>query len=366
MSRHLATSEPAAGKMSETVPSGGVSAPAEPALSKPGRMANIDRLRLLALLEIVAFHTIGKHILGGIGLPIFLLFTVALNARPRPSENGASFVRRKAAMFLIPWAAWSVVYAAIQTAAPLAKGSSRPFAWFEWEMLFLGTQTHLWYLIFALIASLAAFGAYRVTAGVRDRTAVIGGVLLACVVMLPEPYIRFEESWQADWLLALPTIPLGLALGRCIHAGSVLERRNLTLLLGGLAIPTMALIEFFHLGYNFQHGYVPRFSTALIPICIVVLWPGCMDPVTRRLTGLRLGVYLSHMVIIGGLHFIGEDTQHGALRSAVVIVGSLAITWVIMQTPLRWMVQPNAIRGFGTSRPAVDGYQRSAGDSVVR
>jgi hypothetical protein len=322
----------------------GVAAPTTlSAAPKAGRMANIDRLRLLALMEIVVFHTTGSHIFGGLGLPTFLLFTVALNARPRPSENGAGFAKRKAAMFLIPWAAWSVVYAVVQTAAPLARGAD-PFKWFEPQMLLVGTQTHLWYLIFALFASLAAFAGYRLTRHIGDTAVVAGGAALSCLVMIPEHYLHVTESWAADWLLAVPAIPLGLALGRCVHTADARLRQKRTLMLITIVVPGMAILEWLQIGYSAW-----RFALAIVPIAVAVTWPGRRDPVTTRLTGMRLGVYLSHMLIIGALHFVGAEAQHPALRSAAVVVGSFALTWMIMLTPLRWMVQPNALRANGTS-----------------
>jgi hypothetical protein len=324
----------------------------EPSLRAPAtaslRVANIDRLRLLALMEIVVFHATGAHMFGAsglpaIGLPIFLLFTVALNARPRPGETTEALVQRKAVMFLVPWAAWCVVYAITQTAAPLVRGGE-PFKWFKPTMLLLGTQVHLWYLIFALLASVAAVAGYRVTSRLRDPTVIVGGAILACALLVGEQFVVIRDSWAGDWMVAIPAIPLGLALGRCIHAPTARERVRRTTLLALIVGPVMAVLDQTDLGYS-----AGRFALAIIPITLVVLWPGRPDAVTTGLTRLRLGVYLVHMLIIGALHFAGAENANQVVRSIVVIVGSFALTWAITLTPLRWMVQPNALKRFAGS-----------------
>jgi hypothetical protein len=45
------------------------------------RLANVERLRLLAMFEIVAFHVSEQRlpVLAGLGLPVFLLLNNAFN-----------------------------------------------------------------------------------------------------------------------------------------------------------------------------------------------------------------------------------------------------------------------------------------------
>src|SRR6195952_5369052 len=61
-------------------------------LKKAVRMANVERLRVLAMLEIVRYHDHNDRLalIGGLGLPTFLLltnmFNCTLSEKPGPGE----------------------------------------------------------------------------------------------------------------------------------------------------------------------------------------------------------------------------------------------------------------------------------------
>lgn len=305
----------------------------------PQRYANVDRLRLLALADIVYYHVGQAHFLNGIGLPIFLLFTAALNARPPRDPDPFRFVKRKFAAFLVPWAAWSVVYGVVFTAAMVHRGSTKDaFIWFEPVMLLLGTQTHLWYMVFGLVASLAAFFARRYTARVDDRLVIMLASLLACAIMIPERMFADPPSRAAAWLLSLPSIPIGIALGRCLWVDDLHKRIRNTAFTFALVVAGMAVLELQDRGYS-----ADRYMAAMIPVCIAVLWRGAPDAITTWLTKLRLGVYLIHPLLMRAALSVFGDRSHPVLRTTTVLVASVAIAWLISKSPLKWMVQMGAI-----------------------
>ena len=313
---------------------------ADAAAPRRPRNANMDRLRLLALSEIVIYHATDKHVLAGVGLPIFLLFTVALNARPHRVETDRHYLLRKARAFLVPWAAWSVIYAASQTVAPLARGEYA-FKWFEPGMLLLGTQRHLWYLIFALIASVTAHYVYRATARIGDSVVILAGAAIGCGVMIPGHMLNATDTWLGDWMVAIPAIPIGIALGRCVQTLDPGLRLRRTAMLVSLVVTGMIILHAADLGFG-----ADRFAMAIIPAGLVIAWPGRPDPLTSWLTGLRLGVYLVHMFVIGLMHFSGHLEANLVLRSAVVIVGSIAAAWLLSRCrPTRWLVQSRSPSG---------------------
>lgn len=301
------------------------------------RYANVDRLRLLALADIVYYHVAQAHFLNGLGLPIFLLFTAALNARPPRDPDPRRFVKRKFAAFLVPWAAWSVVYGLFLTAAMIHRGSNA-FLWFEPVMLFLGTQWHLWYMIFGLVASLFAFFARRYTARVDDRLIIMLASLLGCAVMIPERMFADPPARAAAWLLSIPSIPIGIALGRCLWVDDLRTRIRNTALTLALVVAGMSVLELQDRGYSSD-----RYMAAMIPVCIAVLWRGVPDALTTWLTGLRLGVYLIHPLLVRATLSLFGGQTHLAVRTVVVIIASIAAVWLISKSPLRWMVQTGAI-----------------------
>ncbi|OHB66936.1 MAG: hypothetical protein A2Y77_18340 [Planctomycetes bacterium RBG_13_62_9] len=83
------------------------------------RIASIDRLRILAAIGIVWFHTKGApgRQIAYAGLPIFLLIWFSLVASRDPLPCVRDFLRRAWDRLLAPWLFWSVVYAACKLVA---------------------------------------------------------------------------------------------------------------------------------------------------------------------------------------------------------------------------------------------------------
>lgn len=295
------------------------------------RFANLDRLRLLALIEVVTFHATGEHILLGAGLPIFMILTVALNARPTQSAI-APFARRKLRSFLVPWATWSAMYALSYIAAALVHGHGL-WGWFEPIMLIVGTQRHLWYLIFAFVGSLLAFVVRRRTSGVHPAMIVVLGSMLGCGVMLLEREFGGSPSRASEWLLALPAIPIGISLGRCLFIENSQARAWLTLLLFCCSVAGMMVLEYADSDFSAE-----RYVYALGPVCVCAIYRGKADRLTGYFTRLRLGIYLIHPLIVSAIHLAHEDTANPVLRATASAIGATAITAIVMKTPLRRLV----------------------------
>ena len=75
-------------------------------------MANFYRLRMLGIVDIVSFHADpkhGRHLFGGIGLPMVLSLSVAFSVRgerPKPMQD---VVRNRWQRLIVPWLFWSAV-----------------------------------------------------------------------------------------------------------------------------------------------------------------------------------------------------------------------------------------------------------------
>ena len=76
------------------------------------RFENWDRLRVVAALDTVALHLTDRHALLGVGLPLFLMLSVALGvSRPAPPST-ERFVRRRIDRVIVPWIFWALAIAA--------------------------------------------------------------------------------------------------------------------------------------------------------------------------------------------------------------------------------------------------------------
>ena len=82
------------------------------------RLANVERLRIVAMLEIVTFHVgeaigSGAHrlpVVAGLGLPVFLLLNNAFNCTLVERMGTRKFLDVKVSRLLLPWLIWSGVY----------------------------------------------------------------------------------------------------------------------------------------------------------------------------------------------------------------------------------------------------------------
>jgi surface polysaccharide O-acyltransferase-like enzyme len=301
---------------------------------------NIDRLRLLAVADIVGFHVMNPfHPLGGIGLPAFLMFTVALNTRRTAPEPFGRMVTRKLPWFLAPWLSWSAVYGAILTISALHH--HRPaFSWFSTTMLATGTYYHLWYLPYAFLAVCGANLIHHSTVRLQNSILIAGCVLASVALLLIEHGhgSRLPPEARA-WLFSVAAFPLGIALGRCLSIREEQERWMHLLLLACLMVG--ACIP---LGIELHDPTVRRYSLTIVLACAVTAYSGPPDPVTRLLTSWRFGIYLVHPLVIREYEAFLGGWGGPWVETSVVLVASALLVGLLQATPLRRMV-PAALEG---------------------
>src|SRR6188768_3405021 len=101
------------------------------------RLANVERLRLVAMLEIVAFHASEQRlpIVAGLGLPVFLLLNNAFNCTLAERRGTKAFLDAKVSRLLVPWLVWSVVYGGLVVAERLRHHEPIADAFLTWRAL---------------------------------------------------------------------------------------------------------------------------------------------------------------------------------------------------------------------------------------
>lgn len=308
--------------------------PARPGDAGTIRFINIDRLRVAALIEIVVFHVHhGTHVLGGFGLPTFLLFTSALNARRASPEPFLPFLARKASLFIPPWVAWCVAYAALQAVSSVRHGEP-PFGWFEPWMLVRGTWDHLWYLPFALLIACVSNLLHHATARVRPIWVVSAGVLTGLPILAAS---HWRHSALADvwgiWGMALPAVPFGVALGRCLAIPDFGRRARHLLVLGAVGFAGCLGVTVL-----WPETAALRYAAALAMATGAAVWPGHDDLVTRALTHLRFGMYLVHPLFIREYYAL-TGVEHGRwVETVAVLIASAVFVAILRLTPLRPIV----------------------------
>jgi surface polysaccharide O-acyltransferase-like enzyme len=308
------------------------------------RLANIERLRIVAMLEIVTFHVGGAvdavayrlPIVAGLGLPIFLVLNNAFNCTLSERMGMRRFLDAKVTKLLLPWLAWSVVYAGIVIAEKMRHNEPLSSAFSPW-MILGGTYTHLWFVPFALFGSVLIAGLQLRTKAVSHRfmaglTIAAGAVLvvLGAWVLARWPGIPWP---MPQWMFALPSPLLGFALGRVLLAS---DRRFASRLAGFFVLVALAAVALSVLwGAPIM---LRRYAVSMALVSVFFLWPGRADAVSRRLTPLLFGVYLTHPLLVR----LYQGTHLPALPipvlGALVFIISALLVEGLRRSPLRRLV----------------------------
>lgn len=313
-------------------PSRGLAAPtAEHAL----HVDHWDRLRVVAMVDIVAFHVTGRHGLYGIGLPLFLLLSIALSVQRRVPPATRTFFMRRVERVIVPWLFWCFVLALLRVEVARHHGGRGDEWWTPWMLLY-GPEVHLWFLPFITVAGLLAHLAHRTTRDLPVVPTVVVSLLLAAAALRLDG-LELESDPFHQWCFAAASIPLGVAVGAALRAGS--QRRD------AQRNVTWVALAFVPLAWVVARMDPPsadaarRYALAACALGAVLWLPDAPDVVTTFLTPLLLGVYILHPVVDDQLALRLNEALHDALQpwalTTVVFLLTLALGAGLYRTRLR-------------------------------
>lgn len=291
---------------------------------------NLDRLRLVAITDIVLYHVnyFEPRYLLGLGLPTFLVSATMLGCAHVKPRRWRDVTGPRVRRIVLPWLFWSGVYGVSLGLREAMFNEWR--VWyrpFEPLMLAYGTAIHLWFLPFIFVAALAVRGLHGLTWRADWRLVVGGGLAAGAVAAcIPSP-LSWVFPWES-WWFAFPCMPLGLALGRLIAEGQLQHPWTLM-----LAVAAAVLGGF----YCVEHGLSPpigRFALATALIVLALWFPSWPDPVTTRLTPLVYGVFLIHPLLLLLTHDVVREPSY-ALLAVTGLAGSAGVIALLRRTPLR-------------------------------
>jgi surface polysaccharide O-acyltransferase-like enzyme len=320
-----------------------VEATPKPRREPTERLANVERLRIVAMLEIVSFHVGGAvatdtyrlPIVGGLGLPVFLLLNNAFNCTLSERMGTRAFLDLKVSRLLLPWLIWSGVYAGIVLAEKVRHGEPLAAAFSPW-MIIGGTYTHLWFVPFALFGSLLIAGLQARTKTLPHRTMLAVALGLGTALTLGAGWLLHvgDVQWPLlQWLFALPSPLLGFALGRVILSRDRRLLTGLVVLLSVLAVGTWAAA---------QVVAVPemdwRYAVSMALVSLFFLWPGKADALSRRLTPLLFGIYLTHPLLMRLYQAAHLPELPVGVLGVVVFAAAAALVELLRRGPLKRLV----------------------------
>lgn len=300
------------------------------------RVVSVDRLRLLAAIGIVWFHTEGapyRHI-GYTGLPIFLLIFLSLITNRTATDPTLGFLRRRWDRLLMPWLFWSVLYGLVRVAKATCLGDIASFReMLSLETLLVGTQVHLWYLPYAFLSGCLVYAVNRRTLKIDHTVAVYAGTAIGVILLIFHAAGPSSYGWMRplpQWEFGLAAIPLGFAIGRCMMISS---RRMQYVLLSMISIAVLVTsVVLMALGH--ATSVVP-YALAILLVCLAYGWRTHDNVIVAALVPLTFGIYLVHPLIGYGLGQLIPSEQHCAAFIGLTVCLSGLVTMVLMKTPAR-------------------------------
>ncbi len=315
-----------------------------PAFSRPGpttRVAMVERLRLVAMFEIIAFHLFGRlPILNGLGLPIFLLLSCTFSVASVEKHGMRAIAFGKIRGIGLPWLFWSGVYAVFFVL--LGMHHDTPFSEvFNPMMVFYGTSEHLWFCPFIILAGVVVAYMHLKTNGHGGYWKPVVTLALACgfLLLVSSEHIisvlgarEFPIPFWA-WYFSIPSLLLGLSMGQIF-----LLSRDDPRWMQGLAV-IFALIAgvsivFLPVEHIFRR-YAVSFAVIAAAFALGRRFP-FDDGLTRRLSPLMLGVYLVHVILAYPSYNL--LSEHHLSWVVIVYALSLGIVASMRATGLRRLV----------------------------
>lgn len=302
------------------------------------RIANADRLRILAAIGIVWFHIeiIPHRNIAYAGLPIFLLIFCSLLTSQGCIVTTTDFLVRRWRRLLKPWLFWSAVYGLCRLAMGLAAtdgGSLRNMI--SAETLLAGTSIHLWYLPYAFLCGVAIHKLNGWTSGIHDVIVLLGAASLGMVLLA----VHATGTWShlvsplPQWEFGLTAIPLGIGVGKCLMLSSRYRQRLFLLMIALMVAIECLILQ--HLGFG---SPVVPYIIGLVLVCLAYCWDIRSDMIVASLAPLTFGIYLIHPLIIPVLRRVPTMEDHYVVLVLLTVCVSALATLVLMSTPLRRFV----------------------------
>jgi len=317
------------------------------AVSLKPRMANIERLRIVSAVAVASFHVHGwfPRSIGVAGFIILILsFCAFVVNRPEPYRI-KKLAKRKAQRLLKPWLFWSMVYGALSLVKMIYENLSFSDV-FSPTMLLTGTWIHLWFLPFAFVAALILVVIHRRIVNIPDSFAITVAILIGtlCIFGCSMIHSRIQPPTPlAQWLLGLPAIPVGFAIGRIQILKRIEDRRKyfVFVILSAMAASAVCMVlSWLHNGTWLDYGskFAIRYCVSLIIFCSALNWRGTMDPISRNLASLSYGIYLIHPLATIPFYQFGIAIHHPLVLLFLVLFVSSLIIIVFRKTPLKQFV----------------------------
>lgn len=278
--------------------------------------ANIERLRIVAALGIVAFHAQTGMVksIGYAGLPTFILVTFFLGtaSQLRKQEAFATLFAHKAKRLLVPFFFWVVLYLIYDCLIALVRDEKLIGVFASFSLLY-GTRIHLWYLPFAffglLFASRIKNGITWMGTGMASSVLVLLAVVVGMYAPLFESQLPENLLPFTQYIFSTPALLFGVSLAIAART----KPQTKILVCVAIVVSTLGLGLFrYAMTGDYLNGFLISYGIAVPVTLAAIIRSGEMDCFTRAVAPLTLGIYLIHPMVIGALNRL-SFFRHGTM-----------------------------------------------------
>lgn len=285
------------------------------------RNATYDYARLIAAFGIVLFHAKAPGAaIGYAALPFFLMLLIMMALPAAQRDPPLPYARARIRRLMRPWLIWSGVYGGLKL-AEVALTNATFASEFAPYMLVTGPAIHLWFLPFALVASLVIYPLAR-QAKTWPRLRVSMALVVLGLALHGAGQNAQLEAPLAQWVYVTPAVFLGLALAL------VSQQRE-----AQLALTAGFIVTAWALGWTMGLMQLGLACAALIACGLIHLPRSRASDIAAA---SAMGVYLAHPLMIALLERATPLAKSSLLFA--LIAGGLA--WglaLMMPYAQRWI-----------------------------
>ncbi len=298
------------------------------------RNSAVDTFRFLGAIGVVYFHhQLPLSWIGLAAVPMFTMMLVYFEAI-RPREPVAGVLERANVRLMVPWAVWSMVYAAAKI-AEINLGKSTFAEEFPTWVLWVGPAIHLWFLPFAFTATLLVRPLLDGLA--RSASGFWVTVVLFQVFSFSVDYFRTEalDIPFQQWVSVLPAFLFGLSM---FFARSSTSRILFLIGLGAFNLTAGAV--WFGPGNMVQTALA-----AFVSVCVCLVYSQAATWASN-LGKTAITIYLVHPLITVALaRMFGIGDEHLFLSFVAVVVLSTAFAMMLCHPLAQWQAWKEMWRG---------------------
>lgn len=266
------------------------------------RYCNFELLRVLASISIVYFHAapvidkIRRYSYAGI--IIFLLISITLLFRDNKNNLSLSqHAVKKAVRLIYPFLAWSAFYFIVSV---YTTGFDTTVNTLSFESLFWGTYYHLWYLPYLyLLSILSYFVKDFLSVSLAKKSSLYFSLFLGVLVFFIQALLiscfDISPPW-IQWLSSFPCFFLGIAVGKSLKRSEILQNPIVPII--PIVVAVASILSLLKLDSDTAQMYSISYGIGISVFYLSFFLRNIHWKLINFLSGLTLGVYLIHPVVI--------------------------------------------------------------------